>query len=162
MRDHIGLKVAALSFSVFLGIAACTTQAPFPRRDPPPPPSTPLPISAFAVRFTAAGSQTYSPVKRVEARPYRVVLYLFDKQSPQVRRDTKPTRPYTTVGTLWFSENWYTGKNLDDLTEKYVSEAGGDAVMTLTIYQTAAAMLPGVGNLFYAAYQAEVIRYTDR
>jgi hypothetical protein len=59
-------------------------------------------------------------------------------------------------------ENWYTVKNLDELTEKYVSEAGGDAVLTFTIYQTAAATLPGVGNLFYAAYEAEVIRYTDR
>jgi hypothetical protein len=113
------------------------------------------------VRFTAAGSQTYPPTKEVETRAYRVVLHLGDTP-PQVRRDTKPTRPYITIGTLSFGENWYTGTNLRQLTEKYVSEVGGDAVLNWTIYQTAAMMLPEAGQLYYAIYHLEVIRYTDR
>jgi hypothetical protein len=151
--------------SGLLGMTACTTQSPFPRSDPlregAPLPSKPLPISAFAVRFTPAVSETYPPTKEVETRPYRVVLYL-GSTPPQVRRDTKPSRPYITVGTLSFGENWYTGKNLDELTEKYVSEVGGDAVLTWSIYQTAAMMLPGAGQFTYAIYYLEVIRYTDR
>jgi hypothetical protein len=160
MRHQLGLTAGALSFVLLLGVTACTMQGPS-RSDPPPPPSKPLPISAFTVRFTAAGSQTHPPAKKTETRPYKIVLHL-GNQPPQVRRDTKPTRPYVTIGTLRFSKNWYTGKNLDDLCEKYAPEVGGNAVLTWTIYQTTAAVLPGVGNLFHAAYEAEVIWYTDK
>jgi hypothetical protein len=163
MRYQLGVPMRALTFVVFFGVTACTTttRAPFPRSDPPPLPSKPLPLSAFAVRFTPAGSQTYPPTKEVESQPYRIFLYL-SPNSPQVRRDTKPTRPYVTVGTLRFSENWYAGENLDKLMEKHVSEVGGDAVLTWTNYTSAVMVLPGAGNFAYAAYELEVIRYTDR
>jgi len=160
MRHQLGLTVGALSFVVLFGVTACATQAPFPRSDPPLP-SKPLPLSAFTVRFTPAGSQTYPPTKEAETRAYKVVLYL-SPDSPQVRRDTKPTRPFVMIGTLRYSENWYTGENLDELTKKYVSEAGGDAVLTWTNYTSTVLYLPGVGHFAYAAYELEVIRYTDR
>ena len=161
MRFQLGVTVGALSFAVLFGITACTTQTPFPRSDPPLPLSKPLPLSAFTVRFTPAGSQIYPPTKEAETRAYKVILYIGDG-SPQVRRDTKPTRPYVTIGTLRYSENWYTGDNLDELTNKYVSEAGGDAVLTWTNRTSTVLYLPKVGHFAYAAYELEVIRYTDR
>lgn len=164
MRNHISLVVLAL----LVGCASVGDPIEMLRRErarregPPPPPTEPLPITAFAVRFTPVGGETYPPTtSAAETRAYKVVLHL-GSQPPQVRREEKPTRPYVTIGTLRFGENWYTGRNLDDLIEKHVPAVGGNAVLTWTIYQTAVAAFPSVGQLYYATYEAEVIRYTDR
>jgi len=66
------------------------------------------------------------------------------------------------IGKLHFDKNWYTNKNLAELKEKHVQQVGGDAVLTWTIHQTSAAVLFEVGDLYYAAYELEVIRYTDK
>ena len=160
MRLRTAVRVASLSILVLLGLTACAPQSTF-SSDPPPPPSKPLPISAFAVKFTPAGSLTYPPTDATGIKTYKVVLYLFD-DPPKVRREEKPTRPYVVIGKLHFGKNWYTSENLTELEEKHVPQVGGDAVLTFGIHQTAAAFLPGVGNLFYAAYELEVIRYTDK
>ena len=123
MRFKTAVKVASLGIFVFLGLTACAPQ--FSRSDPPPPPSKPLPISAFAVKFTPAGSQTYSPTGATGIKTYKVVLYLFD-DPPKVRRDETPTRPYVMVGKLQFGKNWYTSQNLTEQEEKHVPQVGGD------------------------------------
>jgi len=146
---------------VLLGLTACAPQSTFSRSDPPPPPSKPLPIGAFAVKFIPAGSQTYSPTDATRIKTYKVVLYLFD-DPPKVRRDEKPTRPYVVIGKLQFGKNWYTSENLTELEEKHVPLVGGDAVLTWSNHQIGAAFIPGVGTFSYAAHEAEVIRYTDK
>jgi hypothetical protein len=160
MRHRLGLTVAALSVLALLGVAACTARSPFARSAPPPPPSEPLPMSAFAVRFTPAEGQACSPTEASGIKAYRIVLHLFDRP-PQVQRDERPSRPYVMIGRLQFGENWYTNKNLTELTEKHVPEIGGDAVFTVSIHQSAAAVFAGAG-FYYATYELEVIRYTDK
>ena len=163
MADRVGLKVAVVIILALLGATACAVvQSPFPRSDPPfPPPAKPLPITAFAVRFTPAGGQTYPPTTASEIELYKIVLNV-GSRPPQVRRDQRPTRPYVTIGKLRFAENWYTDKNVEELRERHVPAVGGNAVLTWTIYQTGAAFLERVGNFYYATYEAEIIRYTDR
>ena len=156
MIHGVNLKTAVVSILVLIGVTACAAQLPFP-----PPPSQPLPITAFAVKFTPAGGQTHSPTTTSRIERYKIVLNL-GSSPPEVRRDQKPTRPYVTIGKLWFGENWYTDKNLDELLQRHVPAVGGDAVLTVSIYQTRAAFLFDVGNLYYATYELEVIRYTDR
>jgi len=161
MRFRTAVKVASLGILVLLGLTACAPQSTFSRSDPPPPPSKPLPISAFAVKFTPAGSLTYPPTDATGIKTYKVVLYLFD-DPPKVRRDEKPTRPYVVIGKLQFGKNWYTSENLTELEEKHVPQVGGDAVLTWSNHQRGAAVIPGVGTFSYAAHEAEVIRYTDK
>jgi hypothetical protein len=162
MRFRTAVKVASLGILVLLGLTACAPQSTFSRSDPPPPPpSKPLPISAFAVKFTPAGSLTYPPTDATGIKTYKVVLYLFD-DPPKVRRDEKPTRPYVMIGKLHFGKNWYTSQNLAELEKKHVPQVGGDAVLTWSNHQRGAAVIPGVGTFSYAAHELEVIRYTDK
>ena len=163
MKNKADLNMVLVTIFTLLGITGCAIQSRFPRSDPPSLPSKPLPVTAFTVRFVPAGNQTYTPTKATDIKLYRIVLHTASRPEGTTRRDEKPSRPYITVGKLYFGENWYTGKNLDELTEKYVPEVGGDAVLTWEIFQTAAAFIPGAGPPYtYATYEVEVIRYTDR
>jgi hypothetical protein len=162
MKKKQAFNVVLVTIFTLLGITGCSIQSRFPRSDPPSLPPKPLPVTAFAVRFVPAGNQTYPPTKATDIKLYRIVLHTASRPEGTTRRDEKPSRPYITVGKLYFGENWYTGKNLDELTEKYVPEVGGDAVLTWEIFQTGAANIPGMGSWYYATYEVEVIRYTDR
>ncbi len=160
MKNQADRNIVFVTVLALLVVTACSTQSRFPRSHPPLPPSMPLPATAFTVRFVAAGNQKYPPTKETERRAYRVVWHIGNGPE-EIRRNEKPTRPYTIIGKLYFGENWYTDKNLDELRSKYVSEVGGDAILTWEVFQTSAAALFEGVNLYYATYEAEVIRYTD-
>ena len=162
MKNKADFIIVSVTVVVLLVVTACSTQSRFPRLHPPPlPPSMPLPATAFTVRFVPAENQTYIPTKATESRAYKVVWHI-GSGPKEIRRSEEPTKPYVVIGKLYFGENWYTDKNLEELRNKYVSEVGGDAILTWEVFQTSAAVLFDGGNFYYATYEAEVIRYTDR
>ena len=161
MKNKAYRNIVFVTVLALLVVTACSAQSRFPRSQPPVPPSKPLPAAAFTVKFVSAGNQTYPPTKETERRAYRVVWHIGSGQE-EFRRNETPTRPYMIIGRLYFGENWYTDKNLEELRNKYVPEVGGDAILTWEVFQTSAAFLFEVGDLYYATYEAEVIRYIDR
>jgi hypothetical protein len=130
-------------------------------------PTVARPVESFDVKFTSLDDTKYPPTSLKNWLPYRTIVH-WPGAEDEIRVNAEIKQPYKVIGKLELAQGWYSAKDVHEIGEKYIPEHGGDAVLSLELFQTKAGYFQDsntkewVNYYYYKKVEMTVIRFTDK